>query len=356
VRVARLHGPGDIRLSDEPIPEVEPGMSLVKVTAVGLCGSDLHWYADGGIGDAIVSAPLVIGHEFAGVIEVGPRRGVRVAVDPAIVCGICTECRAGHPNLCVNIAFAGHGSCDGALREFLAWPSHLLHPLPDTMSDADGALLEPLGVAIHALDLAHLKPGMSVAVFGCGPIGLLLIQAARAAGATTVIAGDPLPHRREAALRFGADQVFDGLAGVDDATSAEDASAEDASAEGSGGQGAGGQALSLDGLGVDVAFEAAGTDAAVDAAIVAVRPGARVVLVGIPDRDSTTFRASVARRKGLTIMLVRRMKDVYPRAIELVRSGRVDVSSVVTGRYPLERIDEALSSAAAREGLKVVVS
>jgi L-iditol 2-dehydrogenase len=317
---------GDIRVSDEPVPQVEPGMSLIRVTAVGLCGSDLHWYSDGGIGDAVLKQPLVIGHEFAGVVERGPRQGVRVAVDPAIACGICAQCRGGDPNLCVNIEFAGHGSCDGGLREYLAWPSHLLHPLPDSMSDADGALLEPLGVAIHALDLAHLTSGMSVGVFGCGPIGLLLIQAARAAGAATVIASDPLPHRREAATRFGADEVWDDVAGND------------------------GRGI------VDVAFEVAGTDAAVNAAMLAVRPGARVLLLGIPDRDSTTFRASVARRKGLTIVLVRRMKEVYPRAIDLVRRGLVDVSSLVTARYPLERVADALTSAAAREGLKVVVA
>jgi L-iditol 2-dehydrogenase len=299
-------------------------MSLVKVTAVGLCGSDLHWYTDGGIGDSVITAPLVIGHEFAGIVERGPRKGVRVAVDPAIACGVCTQCQAGDPNLCANIIFAGHGTRDGALREFLAWPSHLLHPLPDSMSDADGALLEPLGVALHALDLAHLRVGMSVGVFGCGPIGLLLIQAARAAGAGTIIASDPLAHRREAALRFGADHAL------------EDGQLPDGGA-------------------VDVAFEVAGTDAAVDDALVAANPGARVLLVGIPGQDSTTFRSSVARRKGLTIVLVRRMKEVYPRAIELVRRAQIDVSSLVTARYPLEQVADALAAAAAREGLKVIL-
>ncbi len=132
MKVARLHGVADIRLSDEPVPEVRPGMSLVRVTSVGLCGSDLHWYTDGGIGDAVIRRPLVIGHEFAGVVAAGPRKGTRVAVDPAIVCGICALCRDGHPNLCRDISFAGHDRCDGALREFWLWPSHLLHPLPDS--------------------------------------------------------------------------------------------------------------------------------------------------------------------------------------------------------------------------------
>ena len=324
MRVSRLHGAGDLRLGDEPLPDVPAGYSLVRVTAVGLCGSDLHWYAEGGIGDARVGRPLVLGHEFAGVVEGGPRHGERVAVDPAMPCGRCASCRAGHHNLCPDVRFAGSGVQDGALAEFVAWRSDLLHPLPDELTDADGALLEPLGVAIHAFDLGHVRLGATVGVFGCGPIGLLLLQVARAAGAARVVATDPRPHRRAAARRLGADDVV---------------GAEDAG-----------------GLGdVDVAFEVAGTNDAVDAAIAAARPGARVVLVGIPDDDRTTFSASVARRKGLTIVLVRRMKDVYPRAIALVRQGRVDVGGLVTARYPLGAVDEAFRVAAARAGLKVVV-
>lgn len=329
MRVARLHGVGDLRLADEPLPDVQPGQSLVRVTAVGLCGSDLHWYGEGGIGDARLDRPLVVGHEFAGVVHGGPRHGERVAVDPAIPCERCRMCRDGHRNLCPQVRFAGHGDQDGALAEFLAWPSALLHPLPDDLTDADGALLEPLGVAIHALDLGHVRVGATVGVVGCGPIGLLLVQVARAAGATTVVAVDPLPHRREAARRLGADRVL----GPEEAAGSADVVAG----------------------GVDVAFEVAGTNDAVDTAIAAARPGARVVLVGIPDDDRTTFSASVARRKGLTMVLVRRMKDVYPRAVALVQKGRVDVGVLVTGRFPLQRVDEAFRAAVSREGLKVVV-
>jgi L-iditol 2-dehydrogenase len=330
MRVARLHGAGDIRLSDEPIPSAGDGMALVRVTAVGLCGSDLHWFTEAGIGDARLDTPLVVGHEFAGVIEGGPRHGQRVAVDPAIPCRACDVCLTGDVNLCPSVVFAGHGGKDGALQQYVAWPAGLLHPLPATLSDADGALLEPLGVAIHAFDLGHVRVGAAVGVFGCGPLGLLLIQVARAGGATTVLASDPLAHRREAARRLGADLVVDPTDGA---------------------------ALRevLRSTGVDTAFEVAGTDAAVDDAMLATRPGGRVVLAGIPDGDHTTFRASLARRKGLTIALVRRMKDVYPRALRLVASGAVDVTSLATHEYPLDQIGEALRIAVAREGLKVVV-
>ena len=335
MRVARLHGVADLRLTDEPLPEVPPGHSLVRVTAVGLCGSDLHWYSEGGIGDARLGRPLVIGHEFAGVVERGPSTGSRVAVDPAMPCESCELCREGHPNLCPNIRFCGHGSVDGALREFVAWPSHLLHVLPDGLSDNDGAMLEPLGVAIHAVDLGHLRVGASVAVLGCGPVGLLVLQVARIAGATTVVAVDPLRHRREAARRLGADVV-----------AAPDEVRDPDSAVWRAG----------DRYGVHTAFEVAGTDDAVGLAVAAARPGGRVVLAGIPDDDRTSFPASHARRKGLTILMSRRMKDVYPRAIDLWRSGRVDVRSLVSAAYPLEKVGEAFPAAAARTGLKVVVN
>jgi L-iditol 2-dehydrogenase len=273
MRVARLHGVADVRLSDEPLPAAGPGMCLVRVTAVGICGSDLHWWAEAGIGDAVLERPLVPGHEAAGVIDGGPRRGERVAIDPAIACGTCRECRSGYRNLCTRIRFAGHGAQDGAMREYLAWPSDLLHPLPDALTDADGAMLEPLGVAIHAADLGHLRLGGSAVVAGCGPIGLLLIQVLRAAGAARVAAFDPLPHRREAASRLGADLTADpALAG----------SAADLG--------------ELTGDGVDVAFEMAGTDGGVQLAMAAARPGGRVVLGGIPGDDQTRFQASLARR------------------------------------------------------------
>lgn len=331
MRVARLHGVGDVRVADEPAPVPGPGESLVQVTAVGICGSDLHWYADGGIGDATLQRPLVLGHEFAGVIRGGPRDGERVAVDPAIPCEACELCRAGHQNLCPSVDFAGHGRTDGALREFLAWPTELLHPLPAGVSDADGALLEPLGVALHAVGLGHLRAGATVGVFGCGPIGLLLVRLARLAGAGLVLAADPLTHRREAAVAFGADLVWDPAAGLADLQSV------------------------VTGLGVDVAFEVAGVDEAIDAALVAARPGARVVLVGIPSGDTSTFRASVARRKGLTIVLSRRMNAIYPRAIKLVERGGVDLGPLVTGRFPLAETGAAFADATARTGLKVVI-
>ena len=332
MRAARLHAVGDLRVADEPVPVAGPGMSLVRVTAVGICGSDLHWWDEGAIGDATLTHPLVLGHEGAGVIASGPRHGERVAIDPAIPDETCRACRDGYRNLCYRIRFSGHGETDGMMREIMAWPSGLLHPLPDRVSDAEGALLEPLGVAIHSVDLGHLPFGGTASVIGCGPIGLLLIAVLKAAGASSVVAVEPLGHRRAAAARLGADQVADSAAFT-----------------------AGGLMAELTGFGVDVAFEAAGNDAAVELAMDSVRPGGRVVLSGIPGDDFIRFGASRARRKGLTIAMVRRMNEVYPRAIGLAERGAVDLASLVTSRSGLGEIPEAFGAAARRTGLKAVI-
>jgi L-iditol 2-dehydrogenase len=304
-------------------------MSLVRVTAVGICGSDLHWWDEGAIGDAKLTHPLVLGHEGAGVIAEGPRAGQRVAIDPAIPCETCRACRAcrdGYRNLCYRLKFSGHGDTDGMMREFMAWPTTALHPLPDRVSDADGAMLEPLGVAIHSVDLGHLPFGGTASVIGCGPIGLLLIEVLKVAGASSVLAVEPLAHRREAAERLGADEVADPAA-FDEALRA----------------------------GVDVAFEAAGNNEGVELAMASVRPGGRVVLVGIPGDDVIRFGASLARRKGLTIAMVRRMNEVYPRAISLAERGVVDLGSVVTSRTGLGEIPAAFGAAARRTGLKAII-
>jgi L-iditol 2-dehydrogenase len=327
-----LYRARDIRVGDAERPVPGPEESLVRVSAVGLCGSDLHWFDEGGIGDSSLGRPLVLGHEFAGFVEGGVLDGRLVAVDPAIPCEACYRCREGNVNLCPSVGFAGHGDRDGGLREYLAWPTRLLHPVPATFSAAAAALLEPLGVAVHTFDLGHVRLGASVAVVGCGPIGLMLLQVARAAGCGQLVAVEPLDHRRARAAGFGADVVLDPH---------EDLSGSLAGA----------------GIpdGVDVAFEVAGTDDAVSLAMRLARPGARVVLAGIPAGDQTTFPASVARRKGLTFALVRRMKETYPRAIRLVERGLVEVDSIVTNRFPLTEVAEAFATATARTGLKALV-
>ncbi len=329
MKTLRLHGAGDLRLHDEPVPSPAPGEALVHVSAVGICGSDLHWFTEGSIGDASLSHPLVLGHEFAGTTG----DGKRVAVDPSITCGQCKFCKEGNPNFCESLVFAGHASQDGALREYLNWPSRFCFQLPAELSDADGVMLEPLGVAIHAVDLAHLRVGMRVGVFGCGPIGLLVIQLAKLSGASQIIATDLLSHRLEAARSFGATNVF---RVEKDTISKEVLNATQDS-------------------NFDVIFEAAGQNAAVETSVAAVKPGGTIVLAGIPSDDRISFTASSARRKGITFKIVRRMKNTYPRAIQLVQKGMIDVRSLVTHRFPLEQAGAAFKVAVRREGIKVIV-
>jgi L-iditol 2-dehydrogenase len=325
MKALRLHAPGELRLHDEPDPVPGDGEVLLRVTAVGLCGSDRHWFTEGAIGDASLERPLVLGHEFGATIASGPREGERVAVDPAIPCGICPVCLRGDEHLCPTVRFAGHGTTDGGLRTLVAWPEHLVEPVPDWLPDADVSLLEPLGVALHALDLGKVRAGATACVVGCGPIGLLLVQVLRLAGASTVAAVEPLPHREAAAGGVGATETAGTL----------EPELRDR---------------------VDVVFEVAGTDGAVETALAAAAPGGRVVLVGIPDGDRTTFSASLARRKGLMLLLSRRMRASHlARAVTLVSGRRVDLEGLVGERHPLAPGGPAWDALVSRRTLKVVV-
>jgi L-iditol 2-dehydrogenase len=321
MKAARLHAAGDIRLHDEPEPEPGPGEELVRVTAVGLCGSDRHWFMEGGIGDSVITRPIVPGHEIGGVIASGPRRGQRVAVDPHIPCGVCELCRHDQEHLCPQGLFAGHGAIDGGIREVMSWPAELLVPVPDSIGDAEVALLEPLGIALHAADLGKLRPGMRVGVFGTGPIGLLLIQVALARGASLVAVTESLAHRLEAALALGGEV-----------------------------------AKRQDWPDLDVVFEAAGDDGALEDAIAAVKPAGRVVQVGIPSPDRTTFPAALSRRKGLTLLVSRRMRARhFPEAAQMTASGQVNLEAILSACYPIARVGEAFDALTARSGLKLVV-
>jgi L-iditol 2-dehydrogenase len=335
VLALRLHPDRQLRLHDEPIPEPGPGDALIRVGAVGLCGSDRHWVVDGGIGDAVLDAPIVLGHEFAGVVESGSLRDRHVAVDPAVSCGTCEPCTSGRENLCLRVVFAGHGRTDGALREFLAWPETSLYPLSDDLDDRVGAMVEPLAVAIHGVDLGRLDEGATVGVVGSGPIGLLVVALARAAGAKLIVATDPSPERRAAATDLGASHVIEATGTEDD-----------------------GEAVlaATGGRGLDVVFEVAGEAAAVECAVTAARPGARVILLGIPPDDRTTFAASVARRKGLTLKLTRRSThDTFRRAVQLAEAGSIDLGGLVTLRVPLAEGPRAFEALVQRDGIKTVI-
>lgn len=325
MKVARLYAAGDIRVEEAPEPDAREDYTRVRIGAVGLCGSDLHWFAEGGIGDARLDRPLIPGHEMGGVAIDGPYQGQVVAVDPAIPCERCERCMEGNPNLCEKILFSGHSVTDGGMTEVMSWPTRRLVPVPEGMTSAEAAVLEPLGVAIHAWDLASMKLAMRVAIVGAGPIGLLLTQMAARLGTSHVTVVEPMEHRREAASRMGADEVLSPA----DVTPGMDTH--------------------------DVVFEVDGNPESVESAMVLARAGGRVCLVGIPNEDTTTFTASTARRKGLTLMAVRRMKEVYHRAITLVERGIIDLDSVISDTYDMDDVEAAFKRGVSREGLKVIV-
>ncbi len=336
---ARLHYARDIRIDQVNEPAAPgPGQALIQVAAVGICGSDLHSYEDGRIGDTVVQDPLILGHEFGGeVLACGAdardgedqplRPDQRVAVDPAQPCQRCELCLAGHPNLCRRLHFCGLWPDDGALCERMLVPAHGCFPVPDALSDTDAALLEPLGVALHAVDLGRLRLARSVVVLGCGPIGLLIIRLAQLAGADPIYACDRFPWRAQAALAWGASEAW--------CCTTEDSVVRVQQLTGS--------------RGADVVFEAAWAEESVAQAAEMARPGGRVVLVGIPSADILTMKHSTARRKGLTILMSRRMKHTYPRAIRLALGGAFELEALISRRYPLAETAAAFASYAAWE-------
>lgn len=332
----QLHGPRDLRLT-EFVESRDPGAGEVRiqVNAVGICGSDLHLYEQGHIGGIGANGPFCPGHEFMGtVIEVGSdardglnillREGIRVAVDPQVSCHECEWCENGNPNLCPHHTFFGLPPRDGALRETMIVPARNCFSIPDSISDAGGTLLETLGVCLHALDLSKPRVGASVGVIGCGPVGLLLVRLAALAGYDPVIAIDPIRERAEFAKGWGAthalpDSAESAIAAVEEITF---------------------------GRGCDRVIEAAWAGPTVDAAVSMACPGARIVLVGIPPDHDLHLNHSVARRKGLSLILARRMKHTYPRAIQLASGPkpRIDLDQLATHHFPMEKTPEAFDA------------
>jgi L-iditol 2-dehydrogenase len=288
-------------------------------------------YLDAMIGDTKLNAPIVLGHEFAGTItsvgdeplseHFGPLRpGMRVAVDPAQPCGTCELCKRGNPNLCTSLHFCGLFPDGGCFCERIVVPAKTCFPLTDELDAESGALLEPLGIALHAVDLAKVRPGESAVIIGAGPIGLLILEVAKQAKMEPIFVVEQLPWRLHLAEQFGGIPI--------------DSARTDAREK---------LMIQTLGRGVDVAFEAAWADQSIQLAAGMARYGGKLVLVGIPRDDRLTMNHSTARRKGLTVFLSRRMRHTYPKAMKLVDGGQIDVKSLVTHRFPLAQTPEAFA-------------
>ena len=306
-------------MHEEPDPEPQPGEVLVRIRGVGLCGSDRHWFLEGGIGDAVLRAPLVLGHEFAGVVVEGPRAGERVVLDPAVPCGRCPLCLAGQGHLCADLRFAGHGSTDGGLRTLVAWPDQLVHALPDAVADEAAPLLEPLGVALHAVDLGARRRGRRPRCSGADRSGCCSCR--RCGPQACGWSWRPIP------LRTGPRPL---------GSSARAAPSRPGS-----------RSTSRTRRPATMRRSTRRSPR---------RPGGRVVLVGIPDGDRSSFHAAAARRKELALAFCRRMRaGDLPRAIRLAESGGLELGALVTARYGLAEGPQAFRDLVERRGLKVVV-
>ena len=343
---ARLHGPGEVRVEQVPhCGPPEPGEVLLRVSVTGICGSDLHSYQDARIGDTPIKDPVVLGHEFSARVEAvasdsldgnfNPLQpGMRVAVDPAQPCGRCDLCEHGHPNLCRRLHFCGNYPDGGSLCEWMHMPAHSCFPVPDSVDNVQAALLEPLGVALHAVDLARVRVGQSAAVIGAGPIGLLILQVLKISGADPIFVTDRLAWRMRRANDYGGVPI-----------------------EHEEGKCVSRMAKETAGRGVNVVIEAAWGDRSVEEGAEMACLGGRLVVVGISGEDRFDMKQSTARRKGLTILMSRRMKHTYPRAIRLAKEGRIDLHGLVSHRFPLHLTAEAfrLNAAYQDDVVKAVV-
>jgi L-iditol 2-dehydrogenase len=332
MRASVMTGVGTLQIEERPVPSPAAHEVLVEVAAVGVCGSDVHYYRHGRIGDFVVDSPMILGHELSGRIAavgdgVDPRRtGERVAVEPQRPCRRCAQCRAGRYNLCPHMEFYATPPIDGGFCRYVLIDDDMAHPIPDAVSDDAAALLEPLSVAIATMRKAKVAQGSSILIAGAGPIGVICAQAARAFGAARIVVSDPLQARRDAALRFGATEVLD--------PTADDVAALDPP--------------------VDAFVDASGAPPAVVSGIKAVGPGGHVVLVGM-GADEYALPVSHIQNLEITLTGVFRYTDTWPAAIHLVASGAVDLDAMVTGRYDLEHVAEALDSDSDPASLKSIV-
>ncbi|SJN39156.1 NAD(P)-dependent alcohol dehydrogenase [Mycetocola reblochoni] len=330
MRASVLSAPGSVSVESRPTPSPAADEVLVRVGSVGVCGSDVHYYQHGRIGDFVVESPLVLGHEAGGaIVQVGSaveasRVGERVSIEPQRPRGDSAETLAGHYNLDPAMEFYATPPIDGAFAEYVLIQSHFAHRVPDSVSNDAAALMEPLSVGIHAARKAGITAGSRVLITGAGPIGVICAQVARAFGALEVVVSDLSEVRRAQALRLGATQALDPR--VDP----------------------------IESLGVDAFIEASGAAPAIRQGLAALRPAGTAVLVGM-GADDPALPVHLIQNKELLVTGVFRYTNTWPLAIALVESGAVDLDSLVTGRFALDEVEAALSESTRESSLKTIV-
>lgn len=326
MKVATMVEIGKIELEEREIPKVKDNEVLVKVEHVGICGSDLHYYETGAIGDFVVEVPFVLGHEAAGtIVEIGSnvsnvKVGDRVALEPGKTCGHCEFCKKGFYNLCPDVKFFATPPIDGVFQEYVAHDSELCFKLPENVSTMEGALIEPLSVGFHAAMQGDARFGKTAVVMGAGCIGLVTMMALKSMGVDRVWVVDILENRLKKALELGANKVIDGKFDVIE------------------------KVMELtNGKGCDLVIETAGNQITASQAIHITKKGGTVVLVGYSKNGEMTLPIGKALDKELTFKTVFRYRHIYPMAIEAVSSGRIDLKSIVTNRFNLKEAQKAMN-------------
>jgi len=326
MKAAALTDINQIRINDVPDPKIEkPTDVLLKIELVGVCGSDVHYYETGRIGSQIADFPFIVGHECsATVLDAGPdvtrvKKGDRVAVDPAMPCFQCDQCKAGRENTCRNLKFLGcPGQTDGCLSEFFVMPQSSLFPIPDSMSLEQAALAEPATIGLYSVKQANLSPISKIAVLGAGPIGLSCLLAARALVTDKCYITEKIDPRCQTAKSAGADWVGNPLK-------------QDIVAD----------ILKLEPLGLDAVLECAGQQETIDQAVQLLKPGGKLVLIGIPREEKISFIIDNVRRKELTIINIRRQNDCTAECLDLIAQGKISPEFMITHRFTLEQTKQA---------------
>lgn len=326
MKTAVMNGIGQMGFEEREIPVPKADEVLVKLEYVGICGSDLHYYETGAIGDYVVEPPFVLGHEPGGVVvEVGKdvhhlKPGDRVALEPGKTCGHCEFCREGKYNLCPDVVFFATPPVDGVFQEYVAHEADLCFKLPDNVSTLEGALIEPLAVGFHAAIQGDAHLGQKAVVMGAGCIGLVSMMALKARGVSEVYMVDIMEKRLEKAMELGASGVIN--------ASCEDVEQRVKQLTG--------------GNGMDLVIETAGTETTTRQAIRIAKKGASIVLVGYSKSGEMTLPMSLALDKELTFKTVFRYRHIYPMAIEAVASGKVNLKGIVTDIFSLDEVQKAM--------------
>lgn len=326
MKVAVMLGTGKMGFEERDIPKAKDDEVLVKLEYVGICGSDLHYYETGAIGDYVVEPPFVLGHEPGGtVVEVGKnvkhlKVGDRVALEPGKTCGHCEFCKTGRYNLCTDVVFFATPPVDGVFQEYVAHEADLCYKLPDNVSTLEGALIEPLAVGFHAAIQGDAHLGQRAVVMGAGCIGLVSMMALKARGVSEVYVVDIMEKRLEKALELGATGVINGaeedvLERVKELT---------------------------DGAGMDLVIETAGTEITTRQAIHMAKKGSNIVLVGYSKSGEMTLPMSLVLDKELTFKTVFRYRHIYPMAIDAVAAGKVNLKGIVTDVFGLDEVQKAM--------------